>query len=273
MSAYFESLNRRRTRVISAPVVPLPAQAPPQASAPVPAQAPAVVPAPVPAMPPRSVPMPVRLPRRSASASPSAYAALRERLLATSNGKALKSVVFAGCDGNEGCTQVVGEFAEMLANTGLNVLLVDADLRTSGLTTSTGTAGSNLRELATGGGNPQSRQVGYGTLTLVPSPASAGDKEHFFRTPEFASWLNAQRDTYDYVLLDAPPVLKFSDGTLMGRLADGVIIVLRAEVTERQTVVRAREQLERAGVRVIGAVLNRARDSVPAPLRRFLSTE
>jgi Mrp family chromosome partitioning ATPase len=168
-------------------------------------------------------------------------------------------VVFAGCDGNEGCTQVVGEFAEMLAATGLNVLLVDADLRSAGLTTSGGTA--------------PPREVGNGKLTIVPSPASVADKEHFFRTPEFASWLDAQREGYDYVLLDAPPLLKFSDGTLMGRLADGVIIVLRAEVTERQTVVRAREQLERAGVRVIGAVLNRARDTVPAPFRRFLSTE
>jgi Mrp family chromosome partitioning ATPase len=262
MSAYFESLNRRRARVVPTPSAPV--SRPPEAAP----TAPAAVPAPV-----RPLGLPPRLPRPSAVPPPSAYATLRERLLAAGNGQALRSVVFAGCDGNEGCTQVVCEFAELLAATGLNVLLIDADLRTSGLTVSTGAGGSNLRELASGSTLPPAREVGKGRLTIVPSPASSGDKEHFFGTPEFAGWLDAQRGRYDYVLLDAPPLLKFADGQLLGRLTDGVIVVVRAEVTSREAIARAREQLERAGVRVIGAVLNRAREVVPAALRKFLSTE
>lgn len=244
LSAYFDTLNRRRA--LGGPRLVLPE-------------------------PGRIVSLPPR-PRRPV-ASATAYRTLRERLLAATTGQARKTIVFAGCSGGEGCTQVVREFAEMLAGSGLNVLLVDGDLRTGGLTTSTGAAGSNVRALAAGGGAPPAREIGRGKLTLVPSPASAGGKEQLFRTPEMASWLAEQRNSYDYVLLDAPPVLSFADGMLMGRLADGVVLVVRAEVTEREALGRAREQLERAGVRVIGVVLNRARDPVPVSLRRFLSTE
>src|SRR5262249_11970537 len=125
MSAYFETLNRRgsgpRARVAPA-VAPQPA---------------VVRPAPTRTAARRLVP----------GAVPSAYSMLRERLMMAAQGKSLKSIVFAGCDGGEGCTQVVREFAESLASAGLNVLLVDADMRTAGLTSSIAARGADLTEL------------------------------------------------------------------------------------------------------------------------------
>src|SRR5262245_32547232 len=125
MSAYFESLNRRVSR-------------PPAATAPALAPEPAVV---------RPAPIRTAVRRLVPGAIPSAYALLRERLMVAARGKSLKSIVFAGCDGGEGCTQVVREFAESLASAGLNVLLVDADLRTAGLTASLAARGADLGEL------------------------------------------------------------------------------------------------------------------------------
>jgi Mrp family chromosome partitioning ATPase len=58
---------------------------------------------------------------------------------------------------------------------------------------------------------------------------------------------------------------------LIGRTCDGVVIIARGGATERESLVRAREQLERAEARVLGVVLNRMRDPVPAFLRPFLS--
>src|SRR5262245_63616120 len=80
MSAYFESLNRRVSR-------------PPVASVPAVAPEPAVMrPAPIRPAARRLVP----------GAVPSAYSMLRERLMVAAQGKSLKSIVFAGCDGGEG---------------------------------------------------------------------------------------------------------------------------------------------------------------------------
>ena len=97
------------------------------------------------------------------------------------------------------------------------------------------------------------------------------DKEQFYRSAELASWLARQRKRYDYILFAAPPIGRLADGTLLGRLCDGVVIVVAAGATRHEALTRAREQLDRSGVNVIGAVLNRVRDEAPALLRRYLS--
>jgi len=113
---------------------------------------------------------------------------------------------------------------------------------------------------------------GLGQLAVVPSPPSHPDKERFFRAPEFAAWLEDQRQRHDYVLLDAPPLLRFAEGVLVSRICDGVVIVVQAGATKRESLVRTREQLERAEANIVGVVLNRARDQIPALLRPYLST-
>jgi capsular exopolysaccharide synthesis family protein len=222
--------------------------------------------------PVRPAAVPVR--RLTPGDIPIGYGILRERLLVSANGKPFRTLVFAGCQGGEGCTRVVRDFAETLAASGLNVLLVDADLRTAGLTTSIVARGTDLVELVAEGRSLPAAEWGKGKLTVVPSPeAPHPDKDRFFRSPEFAAWLDAQRATYDYVLLDAPSLLHFADGNLMARLCDGVVIVVQAEVTTRESLVRAREQMERAGANLIGVVLNRVRNPVPVFLRPYISLE
>src|SRR5262249_56161886 len=118
----------------------------------------------------RPAPIRTAVRRLVPGAIPSAYALLRERLMVAARGKSLKSIVFAGCDGGEGCTQVVREFAESLASAGLNVLLIDADMRTAGLTTSIAARGADLTELVRTKDVPPSSTWGRGRLTLVPAP-------------------------------------------------------------------------------------------------------
>jgi Mrp family chromosome partitioning ATPase len=258
MSAYFESLNRR-------------VSTPPAATA----VAPAIVPAPTPdvdiAAKPRRIVAPVQ--RLTPGAVPVSYAMLRERLMVAAGEKPVKSFVFAGCDGSEGCTKIVREFAESLASAGLNVLLVDADLRTAGLTTSLAARGADLAELLRTKEMPQATAWGRGRLTVVPSPGSVSDKETFLRSPELAFWLDKQRATFDYTFLDAPPILRHADGTLASVFCDGVVLVAKAGVTRGYALARARQQLERAGTTVLGVVLNQVCNPVPLFLRRYLGTE
>ena len=202
--------------------------------------------------------------------APSACGSLRERLLVAANGSPLRTLVFGGCEGREGSTSVIRDFAEMLASAGPSVLLVDADLRTSGLIQHAAAGAANLSEVVKEGAMPSPTPWGKGWLTVILSPSSKPDSELFFRSPEFASWLDAQRKRYDYVLFDTAPLLRFADGALIGRMTDGVVIVVQAEATRRDSLVRARNQLQRAGVNVIGVVLNRARNPVPTVLRPYL---
>lgn len=238
MSGYFDTLNRR-LRDVSVIQVQEPAPLPP---------------APARALRPRPL--------------PSGYSVMREKLLSLADGRPLKAILFAGCTGGEGCTQVVREFGELLASSGLNVLCIDAGNSGSARATApSGEAGDPLMLPEP----PAPTPLGTGFLTLVASPTAISDKERFLHAPEFAAWLDRQRETYDYVLLDAPPLLRFADGTLMGRLSDGVVIVVQADATDKDALTRARDQLQRAEVTILGVVLNRTRDPIPPLLRPYLA--
>lgn len=254
MSAYFESLNRRTpsSRTANAPAVGAMPVVPEVATLPVPEAA-------------------ARAVRRVAPGTvPAAYAALRERLLVEAQGKSLKSLVFAGCEGGEGCTQVAREFAEGLAGSGLSVMLVDADLRTSGLTARIPAEGPDLSELVRTKESPPSVACGRGRLAVVPSPVAVKGKESFFRADDLASWLEKVYPLFDYVFLDAPPILRHADGTLASLLCDAVVLVAKGGVTRGDALARARQQIERAGGKVLGVVLNQVRNPVPVFLRRYL---
>jgi len=253
MSAYFESLNRR-TVPSSAAGKPAPS-APPATRVVRPVERPAVPPVVVTSGP-------------SAAVTAAHYTALRERLLASANGRPLRVIVLAGCEGGEGTGQIARDFAETLATSGLKAMLLDAGVGHDG-----SAAGNDVVQLVARESTASAISVGKGQLAIVAGPSGLVDKENFYRSAEFASWLDRQRGFYDYVLIEAPPLVRFSDGALLGRLCDGVVIVVEAGATHRDALVRGRELLERSDVKVIGAVLTRVRQELPAILRPFFPDE
>src|SRR5262249_47253444 len=121
------------------------------------------------------------------------YRALREKLLARTNGRPIKTLVFAGCRGGEGGSRVAREFAESLVSSGLAVLLVEADVHAAGLAIGT-TPRETDRTPGASGSAPKGR------LAIVRSPAVEKTKERIFRAPELAEWLGSQAAAYDYVV-------------------------------------------------------------------------
>jgi Mrp family chromosome partitioning ATPase len=61
----------------------------------------------------------------------------------------------------------------------------------------------------------------------------------------------------DIVILDSPPCVTVTDAVVLSQWADGVLVILDQKVTTRQAIQRARENLQAAGARVLGAVINR----------------
>jgi Mrp family chromosome partitioning ATPase len=78
------------------------------------------------------------------------------------------------------------------------------------------------------------------------------------------------REAFDYVLVNAPALSRETETTLIGQLADGVVLVVEANHSRRDTVRRAKEQLESANVRLLGAVLDQRTFPIPERLYRRL---
>jgi Mrp family chromosome partitioning ATPase len=68
--------------------------------------------------------------------------------------------------------------------------------------------------------------------------------------------LEKLRDSYDFLILDSPPVLPVTDSVVLAREVDGVVLVVKGHDTPRELIRRARDQLVQANTRLLGAVIN-----------------
>jgi Mrp family chromosome partitioning ATPase len=64
------------------------------------------------------------------------------------------------------------------------------------------------------------------------------------------------RKEFHTVIIDAPPMLNLPDARVLGRLADGVVLVVRSADTIRYAAVAAKQRLTEDGTRVLGTILN-----------------
>jgi Mrp family chromosome partitioning ATPase len=72
-------------------------------------------------------------------------------------------------------------------------------------------------------------------------------------------WLKVVRQRFDVVVLDTPPALAVTDATIVGLLADGVVLTLRCGKVTREEARMCRDRLRQAGIKILGSVLNRYR--------------
>ena len=78
------------------------------------------------------------------------------------------------------------------------------------------------------------------------------------------------REEFDHVLVSAPPLARESEATLMGQLADGIVLIVEANQSRRDTIRQAKEHLETAQVHILGAVLDQRTFPIPEFLYRRL---
>jgi Mrp family chromosome partitioning ATPase len=78
------------------------------------------------------------------------------------------------------------------------------------------------------------------------------------------------RTAFDYVLIDAPALSTCNDAILLGGLSDGVVVVLKANTSRRETARKAVQDLHAANVRVLGAVLNQRTFPIPEAIYKKL---
>jgi polysaccharide biosynthesis transport protein len=172
-------------------------------------------------------------------------------------------IVFTSPASGDGKTTITANLAIALAHANRRVLLVDGDLRRSRLhkifrVASNHGFGELLREGLHGSlegivANPLS----IPNLSLLP----AGQLGKSANAPVLSSGrlpglIARLRSEYDIVLIDTPPVLQGPDARILGRLADGVILVVRSRKTTHVDATAALLRLASEGVMVAGTILN-----------------
>jgi capsular exopolysaccharide synthesis family protein len=188
------------------------------------------------------------------------FRSLRTRLLQAGERERKCAFVITSAGVGEGKTLTALNLAWLLAQTdGVKALLIDADLRQPsaadylGLETERG-----LSEVLTGATrlNQAIIRLEPAGLYLLPGGAAREDVAELLSGPRFGRLLDEARKSFDYIIIDAPPLGVFTDANLLINRADSAILVVRAAKTRYAVVDRLLEQLPRE--RMFGVVLNRA---------------
>lgn len=178
-------------------------------------------------------------------------------------GTNIKTVMFTSAVPGEGKSQITFSEAESLATLGRRVLLIDADIRKSVLLSryQINQETGGLSEYLSG--QKTLEEVIYKTnvpnLDMILSGPYSPNPAELLAEPLFKRLLNEKRDEYDYILIDTPPMGGLIDGAIIAKECDGAIMVIESGAVSRRLEKKVKDQIEKSGCRILGAVLNKVK--------------
>ena len=170
----------------------------------------------------------------------------------------LKKILVTSPHPGEGKSFVAANLAIILARTGAEVILIDADFHRSrisdlfGLDNRKGLSNliqSNIK------GNLLKKTL-YPKLNVLTCGAKPDNSLELFSSPALGNVLDTFTWTADVVLIDCPPILTLADTTFLAPLVDGVLLVIKSGLTDSKSAMEAMAILKNSNLKYLGVVLN-----------------
>jgi capsular exopolysaccharide synthesis family protein len=184
---------------------------------------------------------------------------LRTNIMFMSPDDPARSLVVTSSAPREGKSTTLINLAITMAQSNLKTVVVDTDLRrprlhkTFSVDNRVGVSSFILGEMDVPGVIQPSSVDGLDVVTCGPIPPNPTELLH---TERFRTFLKELEARYDRVLLDSPPVIAVTDAQILASMADGTIMVVRANETSRHSANQAKRALNNVGARILGVVLN-----------------
>ena len=189
-----------------------------------------------------------------------AYRALRTNLSFYSLDNPIKSFVVTSPGADDGKSETAANLAVTIAQSGRRTILVDCDLRRPSLHAlfeckqEPGLTNMILED----GVEPPLQETAVDNLWLLSSGAKPPNPADLLGTQKMDRAIAQLTEMADIVLFDAPPIIAVTDASVLASKLDGVLLVINAGKTRRDHAERAKEMLNKANVRIIGATLTNA---------------
>jgi len=195
------------------------------------------------------------------------YRRFRTNLKLSDSSASSKVLLISSGAAGDGKTSVAVNLATAIIAEGKKVLLVDANLRQPSLNkifpraqTPTDAAGSpefGLTNFLMGqcGAEDIIRTGGMEGLNVVDAGQLLPNPAELLGSVQMEQFVGQQKDKYDYVIIDGPPVLLLSDAKILARLVDGTILVFNAGATRRGAALRTIGELKEVNAVIAGCVL------------------
>ena len=195
-----------------------------------------------------------------------AFRALRTSILLSRTGQAAKVLMVTSALPQEGKTTTSVNLAIVLAQHDARVLLIEADMRRSGIS-QVFDFKSEVGLSTILGGNSDAKAAirsipTVPNLSVLPAGPVPLNPTVMLASPGMRDLLASLED-FDYIIIDTPPVLSVTDAVLLSKLADSTLLVIRAGMTSKAALRRAYDVLAHVDAHVMGVILNAADSSEP----------
>ncbi|HST10715.1 MAG TPA: polysaccharide biosynthesis tyrosine autokinase, partial [Terriglobales bacterium] len=188
------------------------------------------------------------------------YRALRTSLLLSNLGTPPKVIMITSARPQEGKTTTSINTAIVLAQKGVRVLLVDADLRRPSVHKTLGMGPrSGLSNVLTGSITLEhaiTRSPILSNLFVLPAGTPPPNPAELLASSNMRDLLTDLREHYDHIVIDTPPTLSVTDAVVLSQRVDAIILVIRSSKTTKQALRRSRDILMQVNARITGVLLN-----------------
>jgi receptor protein-tyrosine kinase len=194
--------------------------------------------------------------QKPGSSAAEAYRSLRIGLDFINFERDIKTLLVTSAVPSEGKSTLAANLAVALAQAGNTVVLLSCDFHrpaTSTFFDLKGTVG--LSDVLTGShgiGDALQKPEGVERLSVVVAGPVPPNPSELLGSSRMEAIVGALRESADWIILDAPPVLAVADAAAVARLADGVLLVTRVGTTKREEATAARDRLANIGARILG---------------------
>lgn len=192
-----------------------------------------------------------------------AYKALRTNIIFSLPTDECKKIAVTSALAGEGkstnCLNLAISFAEM----GSKTIVVDADLRRPNISTLLEKKASpGLSNVLVGLASLDDVicRTKYDNLDAVFSGDIPPNPTELLISERMGEMLEKLAEKYEYIFIDCPPVNVVTDASIISKYVSGMILVVRQGETSKEDVIEAKNQLDFAGAKLIGTILNDASD-------------
>ena len=189
-----------------------------------------------------------------------AYRSLRTGLQFSTSEGLPRTLLVTSSKPSEGKTTTTINLARTLAQIGLNVLLIDGDLRNASVHKRLQQNNElGLSNYLSGSKSPEEvvQQTDTERLVLMTSGPLPPNPAELLSGPKFPALLTLAAESFDIVLIDGPPVMGLADSPLLSSMVQSTMLVVAANETRRSTVRIALKRLQFARANIIGTLLNK----------------
>ncbi|WP_239421869.1 CpsD/CapB family tyrosine-protein kinase [Bacillus sp. CGMCC 1.16541] len=187
------------------------------------------------------------------------YRTIRTNIQFSNADREIKSIVLTSTGPGEGKSTTAANLATVYAQQGINVLLIDADLRkptahyTFRLENHVGFTNVLTKRASLRDATQKTEVPNLFVLTSGPIPPNPAE---LLSSSYMEELLKEMKEAFDMVIFDTPPVLAVTDAQVLANRVDGTILVVSSGQTDKEAAQKAKELLATTSSQLLGVVLN-----------------